>query len=140
MCKMDKYGNYVGFPDTILSDMTKKGFLSKWVSYLISQILLTLRTYYFRSGNVDHDDLSAAKLRFESMEEELDYVVPVLLDMCNEGIRGLEDICIAVYGGSSSEVYVVKRFYQLLSCIDAWNTDFMWNDCCNDEILRSFLS
>lgn len=137
--KTDKYGNYVDFPDTVLSDMTKKGLLGKWTSLLVNQVLCALRYYYFRTGNVDRDDLAAAKMWFGSTKDELDFVVPVLLDMCNREIRNFEDMCAAVYGDTSAEAYMVKRFYQLLGCIDEWDTELMWNDCCNDELLRSFL-
>lgn len=134
--KKDSFGNNIDFPNEIMSEMTTKGLLGKWLSYIISQIQRSLATYYLKTGNVDAGDFNAVVAQFTQTKEMVEYYLPVLHDLVEERISGLEDIAIAVYGISSDEVFLVRRFQQLCISMPVWKEYEMWNDCRGDFRLK----
>lgn len=109
--KADKSESNVEFQDAILSPMTIRGLLKKWVSYLVGRIRYTLCAYYFRTGNENRANKAYVEYLFERALMGLHFVVPVLRDTLDASIEGIEDICIAVYGESSDEIYIIERFF-----------------------------
>lgn len=67
-------------------------------------------------------------------------LTPVLEDLVNKNIYGVEDIFIAVYGVDSDEVYALRRFLELNSRITEWDEDYMWNNCGSDKRMLKILT
>ena len=138
--RVDKYGNNVDFPDSILSDMTIKGVLGKWTTHIAHTVLWTVSKYYVSGPrNIDCGDMSFVKSVFCDTNHEIDMITPILEDLVNKKIYGMEDIFISVFGVESDEVYVLRKFYSLFSKITEWDSDYMWNDCSNDTQLKEIL-
>lgn len=137
--KTDSFGNNVNFPNEIMSEMTTKGLLGKWLSYILSEIQRSLATYYLKTGNVDAGDFNFVVDRFKETREMVEYYLPVLHDLVEERISGLEDITIAVYGISSDEVFLVRRFQQLCISMPVWKEHQMWNDCKGDSRMKKII-
>lgn len=136
---VDDYGNNIGFPDDILSDMTNKGLLGKWIGYLVSEVRSSLYSFYVKTNNVDCGDVDFVTKRFVETKMEIDYILPVLEDLVDANIHGFEDICIAIYGVESDEVFLVRRFLQQNACMSEWKSSSMWTDCGGDLRLLNIL-
>ncbi len=126
-------------PDDILSGLTVKDFLHKWVSYLVSHARQALYSYYAGKDNPDFGDKTFVMQRFGKVMREIEKAEPFLLDLVNEEIQNFEDLCIKMYGYDSPEALIVLRFNQLYFCATLWKQDAMWNDCGNDERMRKVL-
>ena len=126
---VDSYRNNTNFPNDIMSDMTTKGLLGKWVAFLVSKVRCSLYSYYIKTNNIDYGDTNFVTQRFTETKGEIEYILPVLEDLVNANIHGFEDICIAVYGIGSDEVFMIRRFFQLCVCMPIWKKDSMWTDC-----------
>lgn len=135
----DKYGNNIAFPSSIMSDMTTKGLLGKWTSAILSGTVNALHKYYIKDGNIDAGDKSFVVSLFRDIEDKISNLTPVLEDLVDKNIYGIEDIFIAVYGITSDEVYVLREFMKLSKNMASWDEDYMWNDCITDKRLRSVL-
>ena len=135
----DKYGNNIAFPSNIMSDMTTKGLLGKWTSLILSETLTALYKYHMEYRNIDAGDKSFVISRFRDVGDRISNITPVLNDLVDKNINGIEDIFIAVYGIASDEVYVLREFMRLLKNMASWDEDYMWTDCTTDKRLRSLL-
>lgn len=136
---VDSFGNSISFSDNIMSSMTTKGLLSKWTNYLYHQMRYCLSKYYMCVCNVDVGDKNYVVVQFKDIDNLIVRLIPVLEDLVDIRIKGMEDIFIAVYGIESDEVYVCRRFLYLFQMMDKWDEDFMWNDCKTDERLRGII-
>lgn len=136
----DQYGNNTNFPDNILSDMTIKGLLGKWTGLIDSDINNCLYKYYMKTGNIDCGDKNFVINLFNEVNTKISFLVPVLEDLVNKNIYGIEDIFIAVYGVDSDEVYTLRSFFTLNSKISEWNEDYMWNDCSSNKRMLKILT
>lgn len=139
MKKTDKYGNNIAFPNSIMSDMTTKGLLGKWTTMITSEIVPALYKYYMKYRNIDAGCKGFVASLFIEIEGKISNLTPVLEDLVDKNIYGIEDIFIAVYGITSDEVYVLRRFMELSKKIESWDEDFMWNNCSTDKRLKSIL-
>lgn len=135
----DKYGNNIAFSNNIMSDMTTKGLLGKWVSMIFSESQSALYKYYMKDMNIDAGDKSFVISLFKSVDNKISNLTPVLEDLVEKNIYGIEDIFIAVYGVSSDEVYVLREFMRLSQKMASWDEDYMWNNCETDKRLKSIL-
>ncbi len=133
----DNHTNNVNFPNDILSDMSVKGILGKWTELIVSHVKYALYKYYVKTGNIDVG--TDIKWAFEDVHVKITQLTPVLEDMVEKNIHGMGDILIGVYGVGSDEVYMFRRFMDRYSCIDEWDTDYMWNDCGGDKRLKKLL-
>ena len=136
MAKTDKYGNNTNFPDSVMSDMTTKGLLGKWTDMVISDAQRAVLKYYAKTRNIDAGDLSFVRSLFVATNDKIKILTPVLEDLCNRNLYGIEDITIAVFGVGSDEVFVLREFLKRMQRINEWDTDFMWNDFSGHERLK----
>lgn len=136
----DRHGNNTNFSDNILSDMTIKGLLGKWTALINSHIKLCLCKYYMKTDNIDCGDKNFVINFFNEVNTKISCLEPILEDLVNENIYGIEDIFIAVYGVDSDEVYTLRNFLTLNRKISKWNEYYMWNDCSSDERLLKILT
>ena len=136
----DQYGNNTNFPDNILSDMTIKGLLGKWTELIDSDINNCLYRYYMKTGNINRGDKNFVINLFNEVSTKISFLVPVLEDLVNKNIYGIEDIFIAVYGVDSDEVYTLRNFFTLNSKISEWDEDYMWNDCSSNKRMLKILT
>lgn len=134
--KTDIYGNNINFPDEIMSEMTTKGLLGKWCDMIFNETLYCLKKYYMKTNNIDCGDIEVVKSIFNNTEEKIFDIVPILEDLVIKELYGIEDIFLVVYGVTSDQVYVIKKFLELNEKIDEWDTDSMWNNCVSDERLK----
>lgn len=135
----DKYGNNTNFPDDILSDISKKGLLGKWTATLLSYSENALFRYYIKDRNIDAGHKDVVVSLFQDVNNTMLTLTPVLEDLVEKNIIGIEDIFIAVYGVSSDAVYVLREFKKLMKRIDNWDEDYMWNNCSNNKRLKKIL-
>ena len=136
MEKTDKYGNNTNFPDSVMSDMTTKGLLGKWTEMVISDVQWAVLKYYAKTRNIDAGDLNFVRSLFVTTNDKIKILTPVLEDLCNRNLYGIEDITIAVFGVGSDEVFVLREFLKRMQRINEWDTDFMWNDFSGHERLK----
>lgn len=136
---VDDYGNNINFPDDILSDMTTKGLLGKWIGYLVSEVRGALYSFHVKTNNIDCGDIDFVTKRFVETKMKIDCILPVLEDLIDANIYGFEDICIAIYGVGSDEVFLVRRFLQQNACMSEWKSGSMWTDCKGDLRLHNIL-
>lgn len=136
---IDKYGNNINFSDSIMSDMTIKGLLGRWTSIIFSELTTVLYKYYIKNNNIDAGDKNFVITLFQDLNHKIEYLTPVLEDLVEENICGIEDIFIAVYGVASDEVYVLRRFLHLTERMASWDEDYMWNDCATNKRLKKIL-
>lgn len=138
--KTDQYGNNTDFPDKVMSDMIPKGLLSKWVERIYWEAKFCLKKYYMKHHNIDCGHKEFVISLFEETHYKIFYITPVLEDLVNINLYGMEDIMIAIYGVDSDEVYAYRRFLTLYEKIGNWDTDFMWNDCSSDKRLFNIIN
>lgn len=93
-----------------------------------------------KKGNIDYGDKSLPKLYFRETENKINILTPVLEDLVNKNIYGIEDIFISVYGVDSDEVYGLRTFMKLFEKIDSWDEDYMWDDCRSDKRMFHILN
>ncbi len=124
-------GNWVGFPDLIMSGMTTKETLSHQIEVIIIEIRNALKKYHFKEANEDYGNKAAVADYFRKVAEKQKHIVSVLEDLVIPDLSGAEDILIAVTGVISYEVYMYRRFKELLDTIDSWKEKEMWSDDCN---------
>ena len=140
MNKTDVFGNNINFSNDIISKMTVKGLLGKWTSRIYSDVCYALFAYHMKTGNPDAGAFLYVQSLFRDLHTKITHITPVLEDMVRRDLHGIEDIFIAVFGVMSPEVYVLRTFLRLVSCMGAWDSDSMWTDCMGDERLRLILS
>ena len=99
----------------------------------------SLRKYYMKTRNIDFGDKNATIEWFTDTQNKINILTPVLEDLTNEHIYGIEDIFNAVYGYNSDETYALQAFLDLSENMHCWNTEYMWNDCCRDHRLYRIL-
>ena len=138
--KTDKYGNNTNFPGTVMSDITTKGLLGKWVDTIIFEIRYDIFKYCAKTNNLDAGDKDFVKSLFIETNNKILHLTPVLEDLCNEKLYGIEDIVIAIYGVDSDEVYTMRSFLYKIKHIKEWDENYMWNDFKGQERLRIFCS
>ena len=136
----DQYGNNTNFSDNALSDMTIKGLLGKWTGLIASDINSCLDKYYMKTRNIDYGDKNFVINLFNNTSVKISNLTPVLEDLVNKNIYGVEDIFIVVYGVDSDEVYALRRFLELNSRITEWDEDYMWNNCGSDKRMLKILT
>lgn len=136
----DQYGNNTNFPDNILSDMTIKGLLGKWIELINFNINDCLYKYYMKTRNIDCGDKKFVINLFNEVSAKISFITPVLEDLVNKNIYGIEDIFIAIYGVDSDEVYTLRNFITLNSKISEWDEDYMWNDCSSNKRMLKILT
>lgn len=129
----------IGITDEIMSNMTTKDFVGKWVEYLCHQIKYAAIKCHQKVGNVDAGDMEIVKMFYKDANNEIKYIVPLLEDRLNENICGIEDIFIAVYGSTSDEVYLLRQFTKDFERMDEWDPDYMWDDCKHNERLAKII-
>ena len=101
----DDFGNNINFPDKIMGPMTMKGLLGKWAESIIYDIKYCLAKYYLgEDRNIDAGDIDFVKNRFRETSNMMHKLTPVLEDMVNENIYGLEDIMISIYGSMTIRI------------------------------------
>lgn len=135
----DQYGNNTNFPNSIMSDMTTKGLLGKWTGMIASEIEHSLLKYHIKTNNIDVGCTDFVRELFTETMGKIQYLTPVLEDLVNEKIFGMEDIFIAVYGIGSDEVYMFREFRRLFTKMEQWDEDYMWADCSGDSRLKAIL-
>lgn len=91
----DKYGNFIGFDDAIMSDLSGKAILSKYLTQIITNIEWFLCLYH--TGNESVAFLYAEKRR---IDEEIALLLPVLEDLVTKDINGMDELLNAVFGAS----------------------------------------
>lgn len=126
--KTDQYGNNVDFKDEIMSDMTMKGLLGKWVELLYSKIEYAVFKYYKRQHNIDVNDMDTVKMMFEDAYNYMVLLTPILEDMVTEDYYGIEEIVEAIYGADSNEAYVLKDFKEKSENMERWKDSDMWDE------------
>jgi hypothetical protein len=136
----DQYGNNTSFPDSVMSDMTTRGLLGKWTEMIFSEVKGALFKYHMRSRNMDFGYKNTTAIYFNDAWRMIEEVTPVLEDLVNESIYGIEDIFLAVFGVGSDEVYALREFLRLHGKMGNWDEDCMWNDCKGDERLLRILT
>lgn len=102
--------------EEIMSDFSKKDLLLKWVDFIYSDVENFVHYYHIRGGFVDpgvKESLFEANWRYKVASERIKYLTPVLEDLVNEKLYGIEDIMIAIYGITSDEVFVLREFLRL---------------------------
>lgn len=140
----DKYGNNINFSDDILSDMTIKGLLGKWTHLVASNIKSDLYRYYSKKyfEVSSYDGLvNEIQCFFNATQNEIDKLTPILEDLVNKNIYGMEDIFIAVFGIMSDEVYMIREFNRIMEKQEEYrfDTDYMWNNCRGHSRLAEIL-
>ena len=122
----DEFGNFTGFPDDVLSSMTIKGLLGKWVTMKISEIHYAVLKYHIKYRNIDAGDVNFVLSLFEELEEELSILTPVLEDLTASHLYGFDEIAEAVYGRDSDEMYLIREYRRLTNSRDEWKVCDMW--------------
>ena len=133
----DQYGNNTNFPDSIMSDISRKGLLGKWTEDIYNDAKICLIEYY-RKNSSDVGNVKGIRYYFDRLDEKISYLTPVLEDLVEENIWGMEDIFISVFGVGSDQVYVFRRFLGL-SRKREWDTDWMWNDAAGNHRLHDLI-
>lgn len=93
-----------------------------------------------KTGNINRGDKNFVINLFNEVSTKISFLVPVLEDLVNKNIYGIEDIFIAVYGVDSDEVYTLRNFFTLNSKISEWDEDYMWNDCSSNKRMLKILT
>lgn len=122
----DEFGNFTGFPDDVLSSITIKGLLGKWVSLKLSDIRYAVLKYHIAYRNIDAGHVNFVRSLFEELEDDLRILTPVLEDLTASYLYGFDDIVKAVYGRDSDEAYLVREYRRLDETKDAWDENTMW--------------
>lgn len=131
MKKVDKYGNNTNFPNEVLSDMTTKGLLGKWCNMILSHIVSDVCKYRVEIYLEGHE-YTEIKSNFLYTYRQISHITPILEDLTNINLYGLDDIFLAVYGINSKEVRILrehKRLLRLLNKADDKTSfgDGMWS-------------
>lgn len=129
----------INFSDSILSDMTIKKLLIKWTELIKFDISYGLYKYYMKTHNIDRGDKNFVITLFNEISTKISFLTPVLEDLVNKNIHGIEDIFIAIYGVDSNEVYILRDFFKLNDKVNTWDEDYMWNDCNSDKRMLEIL-
>ena len=134
----DVYSNYIGnIEDEFMSEITTKGLLSKWTAYLVNNVKYAVAKYHFPDKDIK--DIEYVKTIFNITQNKLDNIVPVLYDMINIEINGLDEICDYIYPTDSDELYIVGMYNQLYYNIASWEESSMWDNCENDDRLKKII-
>ena len=134
--KKDMHGNNIDFRDSILSGITIKGLLGKWTGAIASDVHYAVENYYMREYKDRKDHVVSV---FHKVASKIETLTPVLEDLVSREICGMEDIFIAVFGLTSDEVCLIRKFMELHGRIDTWDEDCMWDDCVHDRRLFDIL-
>ena len=116
--------------------MTTKGLLGKWTHTIISDVRHDVYKFYAKTLNIDAGDINCVRQFFIATSEKIKYLTPVLEDLCNKNLYGIEDIMIAVFGAGSDEVFLLREFLNRMDHIDEWDEDYMWNDFQEHDRLK----
>ena len=136
LLKTDEYGNNIDFSEDVLSNITIKGLLGKWTHMIISDVKHDIYKFYAKTRNIDAGDKNCIREFFMETNEKIHYLTPILEDLCNENLYGIEDIMIAVFGVGSDEVFVLREFLRRMEQINEWDEDYMWNDFAGRDRLK----
>lgn len=129
----------MNFPNEILNHITIRELLEKWLSLIYSDVFMALCKYHMKIGNIDAGDKKIVKRFFKDTYNNIYCLTPLLEDLVNADLHGIEDIFIAVFGILSDEVYVLRSFFKLYAGMDSWVEANMWDDCISDKRMLKIL-
>lgn len=143
----------VNIPDDIMKDITTKEVLRKWIENILQDVRYSLTEYYAKHSDVveelsrrirpyDYNTFrkKVVEIEFEDIRCRIKCITPLLTDLLHDDIWTITDICIAVYGMMSDEVYLIRHFMKLYNDKQYWSEFFMWNDCKNNDRLARILN
>lgn len=138
------YGNNIDFSDDMLSGMSSKEFVGRWMSNIMNDICLAVWKYHAseKDGNIDTGSINYMNPFFEGASDTIKSMVRPLEDLFAKEISGIEDMIIAIYGLKSSELRIYREYSRLQDSRSNWDTDYMWQgfDDKNRWILKDYNS
>lgn len=123
-----------------LSNITTKGFLGKWLSFLVFGARNCLRLYYLSNDSgksvEDIEDEFEYTLTYTvAAETLLEDLVAFDLDDIPELCDKLIKIMSVLYDNDSDEIYILKEFFRVYDNIYNWDVSDMWSEKCDDRLL-----
>lgn len=123
-----------------LSNITPKGFLGKWLSFLVFGARNCLRLYYLSndSGNSleDIEDEFEYTLTYTvAAETLLEDLVVFDLDDILELYDKIIKIMSVLYDNDSDEIYILNAFFKVYDNIYSWDVSDMWSEKCDARLL-----
>ena len=127
--------------DAKISNITHKGFLGKWLSFLVFGARNCLRLYYL--SNDSGNSLEDIEDEFEytctytvAAETLLEDLVAFDLDDTPELYDKILKLMSVLYDNDSDEIYILKAFFKVYDNIYNWNISDMWSEKCDDRLLN----
>ena len=99
---------------------------------IISDVKLAVRNFYATNTR----SLNLVRYLFETTNDKIKTLTPVLEALCIPNLYGIEDITDAVFGRDSDEFFVLQEFLYRMEYIKKWNTNDMWNGFQGNERLK----
>lgn len=124
-----------------LSNITTKGFLGKWLSFLVFGARNCLRLYYLSNDSgksvEDIEDEFEYTLTYTvAAETLLEDLVAFDLDDIPELCDKLIKIMSVLYDNDSDEIYILKEFFRIYDNIYSWDVFDMWSENCDNRLLN----